>query len=923
MTIKINSDWYGNTPKFEFQTPEETVQHMRSNPSFEYIGNSPVRPYGDIDHKVPADWSYTEFVLLDTATYMSLINYRTDIGRKLAVYTSSSYEARKISLRWVVPDVYVDSHKHAQAFAKTIYEQIDFPDGVAPDMSVYKTNQKMRMVGTSKPGETRPLVMLDGKIEDTLITYIPPEAEHIHLDLAPEYTRETNPTIIENETMIQLLDCMSVDAWTDYGTCMRLIFAMCSQGVSSATIHKYAAKAKNYGAAWVDGLIRSYNPERSPTLPYIRRHARLGNPTAYSQIELPYNNTNEGISKLFTLTTNADTVFENGRYMSDIEIQLENGKFTGAYKAMMGLGKSTCMKKLIRKFQDKRILLLSTRVTFSNSIFDELKQLGFVHYMDEKTRLSKTKDAPQVITADKVIMSLHPASMKFINTQSYDIIMLDESETLMAGMSYITNIYNSAPEYVGMYEMFERFMRESEIVLAFDAFLTDRTVNMLKMLRGKTHLTVNTTMPYCKTATIVENPNDFKRLLNRRIRIEKKKVASVWGTNGACKEFHDELGRMGVKSVFYSGDSNKKEKAEHMSDVNKHWAEYQSVGYTSTITVGINYDNKEHEFDQLSLYATSHGILPRDYVQMLHRARSIKDDEVIAYIQKGTFKHNLVLEKYKSYSAEEMWDAELEVSAELLKSLGENLADYKRMPEWLRHVILWNRDEKKISMLNFYDCMVAYLEACGITEKGRVDDSGSKTSHVKKAFVDVDSVRVIEHHEEADYLINHQNMLTEEESYVLKRYMLSQYTNTVDQHIWEIWLKDESVVKNAYLVVSADPSYIVQNQNVKVLECVPKNMGALTAIKSLFLDWHKSWVLPVDQVPAINLSLFNLRKRTDKDTPDQYCRELCRSIQDWCGYAVSVKQKRIRKGQTLTYEYTMVYDYDKSLAKYVTAPYTD
>ena len=93
-------------------------------------------------------------------------------------------------------------------------------------------------------------------------------------------------------------------------------------------------------------------------------------------------------------------------------------------------------------------------------------------------------------------------------------------------------------------------------------------------------------------------------------------------------------------------------------------------------------------------------------------------------------------------------------------------------------------------------------------------------------------------------------------------------------------------------------------------------------MKSLLFDWTKSWSLPIEQVPVVDLSAFNLRKRTEKDTPEQYCRELSRSIENWCGFAISVHSKKKGPKGNQTYEYTLVYNYEKSVAKYIPEKFT-
>lgn len=908
MTIAINSSHFGNVPSHEFETVEDALKHIVSNPSYEYLQNKRVRPYGDIDHYTPKGISEFEFDCLNCAVYLSIANHFEAIERQVSIYTASSFEAGKISLRWVVPDVFVDSQKHAKIFAETLYSQIQFPDGVKADLGVYNNNQKMRMVGTSKPNENRPLVCDGCEIIDTIITYIPENAEHIALELpaVPEYVHV--PCDIADDTAVQLLDCLSVKSWEDYVVCRNLIWAMCSLGVSPDVIHKYASKGSNYETKWVDNLIRSHRPDRSPKLPYIRTHAKLDNPEAYRKIQLPNpasvpdDSVKSNIQELLKLTTDENTVIDTGRYVMPITEDK-----TGAVKAHLGTGKTSQIKKYIRKHLDKRILILSGRRTFSDAIYSDLKDVGFVHYEHHKQKHGRKVE----IACDKLIIQVSPASMKLINSQSYDIVMCDEIETLLTMLSPLS-IYKKMEDYVMMYQTFERIIRESDTVWVFDAFLTDRSMNMLKYLRSNPKLIINTTQPYNKKAVIIQSELAFYRTLRKRIESDKKKVVSVWGTVKAGEEFHKMLTHNKISNQFYHKKSDEKVKAQHMSDVNTHWAEYQSVGYTGTITVGINYTNPEHKFNQMSLYASAWGCGARDYAQAMHRAREITDNEVLIHISPNVKPCSA---EAGFVNQEDMWDKQINLTKKTLEDLGESFDDYTTLPEWLKHVILWNRNETVMNYRHLPEFMKAYLELCGI-KTDEIVEGEDKKQKAHKDMIQVEEVRII-CNEEADYLISNRKCISEEDHYALERYFLSNYTNTIDQFIWEKWLKNKSVVEHAFMMVGNDPSHMVRSQSVKVLELVPKDIARLKLMKELLFDWKQSWELPLADIPVVDLSPFSLRKRSEKDTHEQYCRELAKCIEDWCGYAIRVSGKRIKKNNVCSYNYTMVYDFSQSTAKYI------
>jgi ATP:corrinoid adenosyltransferase len=926
MTISINPTWEGNNPAHEFDSVEDAVAHIKANPSYEYLQNKRVRPFGDIDHKAPDDMDEYEFEMLNTCVWMVLKKHFEACNRKVALYSASSFEYKKISWRWVVPDVYVESYKHAKVFAEILAEQM--PElkklNVEHDTSIYSANRKMRMVGTSKPIkkgkyydfnelENRPLVCDNCDVIDTIITYIPEDAEFIDLELPDAHVTTQMKSTVDDTTILPLLECIALTHWKDYKVCMRLVWAMCSCGVSADVIHAYCSKAPNYEAKWVDDLIKNHNKSVSPQLSYLRKYGRAGNPTAYSKIQFndvvcPDTNTlQNNIQELFALTTDSTTIYDTGRYMMPIPDEP-----TVAIKGLPGLGKTTQVKKYIKRHLGSRILVLSGRRTFSDAIYADLKDDGFIHYEHHKAKHGK--DTP--ITADKVVAQVSARTFLLIKDQSYDIIICDEIETLLTMLSP-SRMYKSAKEYVSMYMTFERVMTNAKSVVCMDAFLSNRTMDMLHTFRGKSKIIINETNPYKKKYREIKGQDEFLRTLTHRIRYEKKRIVSVWGTVKAGEEFYKNLKHYKVPSVFYHGKSNEKEKALHMSDVNTHWANLDSVNYTGTLTVGVNYDNKERQFDQLSLYASSWGCGARDYAQALHRAREVKDNELLVHISPNV---NNKGGEAGFVNQVDMWDAQTEYSKKCLEELGEVLDDYTTLPEWLRRIILWNRNEVVLNRRHLPELMREYLHRCGI-EEVEVRETTEKPMRVKQTFIPVEDVRVI-CDEEAEYLSINRKTMSEDDHHALDRYYLSHKVKYIDQFIWEQWLKNKSVVENAYLMIHSSPTELLQRQDAKVIELMNKNIPRLKLMQSLMFDWTQSWELPVADVPEIDLSPFSLRKRTQKDTHEQHCREIAKSIKNWCGYAISVKQKRVKKNGECFYEYSMVYDYDASIAKYIEPKYT-
>lgn len=920
MTIGVRADVFGNEATATFTCVEDAVAHLAAHPTFEVVPKERVRPYGDVEGNVGADVSEAEFNEKNEAMLSALKKFFAGCNREVAITSASSFAMKRWSAHWHCIDAYVATQSHTKYFAKLLYEQVEFPQGIKGDLAVYNPSQKFRNGNTpTAKGQVRPFVLVQGEWKDTFIAHIPAGADLIEFAL-PIETRSPEAVVkMEDAELKPLLDCVAESSWTDYSVCMRLIWAMCSCGASSDLIHSYCEKATNYGRKWVDDLIRNHKVEQSPGLSYLRKYARLGNPSRYTNLVFadttdpkPY------IEEMMRLTEDELTTVDTGRYLMPLP-----DEDTLAVKCQMGCGKTFEMKRKIalavKKNPAVRILVLSGRRTWSDHIHAELKDYGFVHYEKYKTeQFEKKKGKVVVIDAPRLILQMFPSSMKLIDGQSYDMVIVDECETVLTMMSFL-DMYKNVAEWLAMGRIFETLMRQTKKVLFMDAFLNDRTMDMLRELRPKVHLIINTTQPYDKQCIQYTNKDQFYMAVANKLRSEKKRGVSIWGTVKAGTEFQPRLDASKVKSVFYHAKSDAKVKARDMDDVNTSWAEYQSVGYTGTITVGINYTNKDAPFDFLSLYATCWGGTARDFAQALHRSREVKDNLILAHIDPAT---NYKITAEPGMDAQEkLWAAERSLRSSILRSLGENVDDYTTLPEWWRRVIMRNRNERVVNAKYFAVVMPTYMDLCGIKFNVIAGPTEKKKAGGGSQFISVSEVRDIDD-EEAEWLHNNRRGLSEADHYALEKFVLSQKVVKVDQEIWEVWNKDQAIVRNAFNVIHRTPTDLFRNQDHKVLDLVNKNIAKMEVIQGSGLDWTKSWVKPISEMPEVNLHAFTLRDRTEKDGAEQHWRDVGKAFSRF-GLNVSVQQKKKRTGGgERGYTYSVAFDREKSVVAYI-APKVD
>jgi P4 family phage/plasmid primase-like protien len=222
--ICLRPDWNGNETEHEFNDVNEALTHIKKHPSYEIIGEGNVRPYGDLDCKKFVG-TEAEFWEVDTKLQCVVSDFFKSAGREVCITNSSKYPV--MSLRWYVPDCYVASRLHAKEFARDFYSRVELPSCITTDYSVYSSYKKMRTFYTSKPGEVRPFTLLQGEVQDTLITYIPENAEKLDFDLPPVPTSIDRPRVVKDELLLKVVEALPLkflDAYADWITIGMVLF---------------------------------------------------------------------------------------------------------------------------------------------------------------------------------------------------------------------------------------------------------------------------------------------------------------------------------------------------------------------------------------------------------------------------------------------------------------------------------------------------------------------------------------------------------------------------------------------------------------------------------------------------------------------------------------------------------------------------
>ena len=279
---------------------------MVSN-SYEITSEVYNRPYGDVDFKNTPYGDEASFNEQDRLIGLALHN--TIAQYKFSIMKSSSFKYNKISWRFVIKGWKGTKNAIKQFMIDTnprFEEQqrlLGVLHPVSLDLSIYDKNRKMRMLFSSKDGEDRPLTLVEGQPEDTLITYIPTDVVHQELPEPAEtkddqvvlaaQQRATQHTIEECEA---LMDALLVNrTWVDtYEGARNTIWAFW-HAEQSDRMYQLLRKLARPGPqqsddlAFIRKLTRENRPATSPvTLATVYWKLKELNPAGLAEIRAKF-----------------------------------------------------------------------------------------------------------------------------------------------------------------------------------------------------------------------------------------------------------------------------------------------------------------------------------------------------------------------------------------------------------------------------------------------------------------------------------------------------------------------------------------------------------------------------------------------------------------------------------------------------------
>jgi hypothetical protein len=630
------------------------------------------------------------------------------------------------------------------------------------DWGVYNTNRSLRFLNQSKLGKKVRLVPYTNdeiilpcpfltKQEDYIVGhYGQRETKPVFVVELPQHIQKIKkqieagilaPQVQLEETYLSELAKLIPDEIIRVGsTCIRFIWAMARSGASTDLIHNNCKRTSNYDEAWVNIQIkRSINMNVNiGTLRYWASQANKAGFHALSKKYMKQELTNE----IHSFKTVIPVEQYHERYVRPFSFETKD---TILLKSHLGTGKTTQLVNAIKNQKRfmmsdlipfKRILIISGRKSFTKFICGDLDEckLGFRAY-DER-------HYGTLASVDRLVIQVESLWRLEDGFEKYDLVAIDESETVAHQFySEATHRHNMIKNHI----VFERCISTATKVLFADAFLGNRTIKISESLRNIEHSIVieNTFCPYKRKAILLKSIKKGKEVPSisqfcNRIMDDLRaglKIAVIWGSKNKAKAFVDTfLKNSKYSHKLYSSESSPEERNE-LSNVEENWKLINCLNYTSTITVGVNYDpeDEKFQFDKLYLYASASGGLPRDTAQALLRCRKIKSNTLIYTVDKNALQTAL-------YGRETIRVAIADKKRTILQQ--NPVAKWENAPKWAEENYIENENENGAKCIAYNDILNGYLEKSGytISEENVVEDDSVNLKTEEIAFDDIEDV---------------------------------------------------------------------------------------------------------------------------------------------------------------------------------------
>lgn len=273
----------------------------------------------------------------------------------------------------------------------------------------------------------------------------------------------------------------------------------------------------------------------------------------------------------------------------------------------------------------RQALVMNTHERFVNNGMNVLNYLN----------CGSTKDIriKNINKSDKLLLESESLN-KIDNTSKYDVLIIDEIETVLKNWDSETHIKNNLE--TNFLKFKELFLNCKQIIL-LDAFTTKHTLQFLKDLKINEPIIYGSN--YKPNQKILNENFGYKNTIHKiATELDAGKKLYIFHAFKSSTTKHYSIEEMKSKLLeicttkpkilVYHGDMNDKQK-KTLYNVNDEWDKYDCILTTSSITVGVNYEGSRYDKVYLMVSGSVNNV--RDIIQTSMRIRKTKEDVIELY----------------------------------------------------------------------------------------------------------------------------------------------------------------------------------------------------------------------------------------------------------------------------------------------------
>lgn len=381
-------------------------------------------------------------------------------------------------------------------------------------------------------------------------------------------------------------------------------------------------------------------------------------------------------------------------FFGDDCLGMGTDRHTLIVEAPKGFGKTKKLVDFVRaKCVGKDVLFITNRRILAVSLFSRFAELGAMLYTDNSWRDER---GILVFQLDSI--------WKIQKGRQFDVVVLDEVSTTLPHFEFQCM---KKPGVV--WDSFLGLCRDAKKLVALDAFISPREVNIISLIRGASNTTLRKYLsrPAASKISYVyhEDADGFDTSILEEIEHGKNVFVATLSRafgEGLRLAFTEKFGPDGV--FMYSSLTRDDVKREHFIDVEAHWSKFRLVIITPTCNAGISFEVPGY-FHSVWLYACRGSASPATLLQMGARVRDVHD---------GVVHIGLYRMRFLPAGVSSLLDRDMGLQSLLgvLRAKSGALGTELSIREQL---LLYNTREKKLAAVAFPNVLVSLLAHMGVT----------------------------------------------------------------------------------------------------------------------------------------------------------------------------------------------------------------